>query len=52
MQSVDFLCLICFCEKCISDNALSLRTEDGAFVCALDVAAAQGGGQEMKAMWL
>lgn len=52
MQSVDFLCLICSCEKCISDNVLSLHIEDGAFVCAVGVAAAEGGGQEMKTMWL
>lgn len=52
MQTVDFLCLICFREKCTSDNALSLRTEDGASVCAAGVSAVQGAGQEMKTMWL
>lgn len=52
MQSMDFLCFICFCEKCTSDDVLSLQTEDGAFVCAADVAEPKGGGQEMKTMWL
>lgn len=52
MQSIDFLCLICFREKCTSDGILNLQIEDEAFVCAVGTAAAEGGGQEMKTMWL
>lgn len=52
MQSIDFVCLICFCEKCASDGILSLQIEDEAFVCAVGAAGAEGGDQEMKTMWL
>lgn len=50
MQSIDFLCLICFSEKCTSDRDLSLQTEDGAFVYTWALRGRRR--QEMKTMRL